>query len=260
MSLFPLYGAVVGLALGLTGGGGSILAVPLLMYALGLPLRDAVMVSLLVVGGTALFGAVLQRKLAVWRAGLVLSVGGLAGAPVGAWLGSRLPEPVVLGLLAALMAVLGIRLWRGRHATEVPLGFWACRREPDGVLRFHWPCAGKLGLAGGLTGLLAGVFGVGGGFLLVPALIWVAALPMERALPSSLVGIAGISAAAFISNSAHIDSFPWVQASLFLLGSLGGMLAGTWIKTRLSNQLLQQGFALVLVGVALWMGYQALFR
>lgn len=252
-----LSGVLVGLSLGLTGGGGSILAVPLLLGVLGMGLRDAVTVSLAVVGLTALYGAFLQRKQLLWGPGLVLGAGGVLGAPLGAWVGAGLPEGATLALFSALMLFIAWKMWRGGTGEDIPLSPWSCPRGPDGQLHFHLSCAGKLTAAGALTGVLSGIFGVGGGFLVVPALILVTAMPMPSALATSLVAIFLISAAAFVSNLAVVASFPTVTAAWFLLGGAIGMTGGTALKSKLPAEVLRRVFAAALVVVALWVGVRA---
>jgi uncharacterized membrane protein YfcA len=254
-----LCGVLVGVSLGLTGGGGSILAVPLLLFVLKVPLREAVAVSLAVVGLTALYGAIFQRRQVQWGAGGMLGVGGILGAPVGAVAGAALPEMVTLLLFAALMLFIGVKMWRSSGAQDVPLTAFSCRRDPDGVLRFHWPCAGKLIVAGAATGILSGIFGVGGGFLVVPALLLVTAMSMDRALATSLVGIALISAAALAANLVTLEKFPAVLAAWFLLGGAMGMTAGVAFKSRLPASMLKKIFAAAIVGVALWILGQSAF-
>ena len=250
-----LYGAVVGLSLGLTGGGGSIFAVPLLVYGLGLDFRRAVAVSLAVVGLTALYGAVLQarRGHVLWGAGAVLGLGGIAAAPLGAWLGARLPAQVALLLFAALMVFIGVRmLLRKETAGDVPLSWMSCERRPDGRPRFSLPCAGKLMAAGALTGMLSGIFGVGGGFLVVPALLVVTCVSIERALATSLVGIFLISASGFAANAGQLDPADWTLAGRFLVGSAVGMTAGAWLKTFIPARSLQRIFGLSVLGTAIY--------
>lgn len=253
-----LYGGLVGVALGLTGGGGSIFAVPLLLYAVGLSLRDAITVSLAVVGLTALYGAVFQRKLVNWWPGAMLGAGGILGAPGGAWIGTRLPEFWTLLLFAGLMLVIGVQMWRGANRDETRLYKFACRRDGDGVMRFRWSCAGKLLVAGAITGVLSGTFGVGGGFLVVPALLLVTAMPIERALATSLVCIALISASGFVSNLVTVQHFAFGLAAWFLAGGAVGMTAGAKLKSRLSGRLLKRIFAVGVVGVAVWILSQTL--
>jgi uncharacterized membrane protein YfcA len=252
-----LSGILVGLALGLTGGGGSILAVPLLLGILGLALRDAVAVSLAVVGLTALYGAALQWKQVRWGAGAVLGTGGILGAPLGAYVGANWPESLTLGLFALLMLFIAVKMWRGGQSQDVPLSLWTCRRDPEGRLHFQWSCAAKLGVAGAITGVLSGIFGVGGGFLVVPALLLVTAMPISSALATSLVGIFLISAAAFASNLLTLPSFPTMTAAWFLLGGAVGMTGGSWWKNSIPQELLRRVFAGALIVVALWVGARA---
>jgi uncharacterized protein len=258
MILTMLYGGIVGIALGLTGGGGSIFAVPLLLYAIGLPLREAVTVSLGVVGLTALYGAGFQRSLVSWLPGIIFGIGGILGAPAGAWIGARLPQFWTLVLFAGLMVFIGVRMWRDRK-TKPEVSRFTCRRDTDGVLRLRWPCSAKLLFAGGTTGVLSGTFGVGGGFLVVPALLLVTAMPIERALATSLVCIALISASAFFSNFLAIHNFPYVLAAWFLVGGALGMTLGASVKAYLSGPMLKRIFAVSIIGIGFWIGTQTLF-
>lgn len=253
-----IYGSVVGLSLGLTGGGGSIFAVPLLVYGLHVGLRRAVAISLAVVGLTALYGAALQARggRVLWGAGVALGCGGIAAAPLGAWFGARLPEKAGLIAFAALMVFIGIRMLRnGNQAAEVPMSWITCRREPEGKPRFHWRCALKLVAAGALTGILSGIFGVGGGFLVVPALLVVAGLDIDQALATSLVGIFLIAASGFAANSAELVSSDIPLALWFLGGAGVGMTLGAAAKTKISGARLRQFFAVSVLCVA---GYVAL--
>lgn len=250
-----VYGVIVGLSLGLTGGGGSIFAVPLLLYGLGLDFRRAVAVSLAVVGLTALYGAVLQarRGHVLWGAGAVLGLGGVMAAPVGAWIGARLPAQLSLLLFAALMIFIGVRmLLRKETVGDVPLSWISCERWPDGRPRFSLPCAGKLVGAGAVTGILSGIFGVGGGFLVVPALLVVTCVGIERALATSLVGIFLISASGFAANARHLAAGDWNLAGLFLIGSAIGMSGGAHLKNFIPARGLQLIFGLSVIGTAFY--------
>src|SRR5688572_7870911 len=112
-ALSLIFGAVVGLSLGLTGGGGAIFAVPLLVYGLGVPAREAVGISLLAVGSTSLVGFVqrARRGLVEFPTGLLFAVAGMFGAPAGSWLANRMPETLLLSLFAILMLVIAVRMW-----------------------------------------------------------------------------------------------------------------------------------------------------
>ncbi len=208
MILSLLFGLIVGFALGLTGGGGSVFAVPLLVYGLGVPAHEAVVISLAAVGTTALGGGLARLRTgeAELRTAFVFGLSGIIGAPLGAWLSPRFPEAALLAGFALLMLAVAIRMWRqaSRRPEETrlvragaDLGCRytgpACRYDPAGQLQFTSRCAARLMLTGSATGLLSGLFGVGGGFLIVPALVLVASLPMRRAVATSLWVIAIIS-------------------------------------------------------------------
>ena len=254
MSAALIFGIVVGLSLGLTGGGGSIFAVPLLIYGLGLPLRDAVTVSLAVVGTTAIFGAVLQSRhpgLVLWGAGAMLGLGGILGAPLGAKIGAALPDALALVLFSLLMMIIGARMLRSASPAEIPLSWAACARGEHGLPRFTPTCGGKLVAAGAVTGILSGIFGVGGGFLVVPALMFVTGISIERALATSLVGIALISAAAFVANLLiEPRALPASLAWFFLAGALGGMVAGSRVKHHLPATILRRIFGVSVLVLA----------
>lgn len=250
-----LFGIIVGLSLGLTGGGGSIFAVPLLVYGLGLDFRRAVAVSLAVVGLTALYGAILQarRGHVLWGAGAVLGLGGILAAPLGAWVGTKLPAQLSLLLFAALMIFIGIRmLLRKEKAGDVPLSWMSCDLQPDGRPHFSFSCAGKLIGAGAVTGVLSGIFGVGGGFLVVPALLVVTCVGIEQALATSLVGIFLISASGFAANAQHLAAGDWSPAGFFLIGSALGMTGGAWLKQFIPARGLQLLFGISVIGTAIY--------
>lgn len=255
MELTLLFGAIVGLSLGLTGGGGSIFAVPLLVYGMGMDFRRAVALSLAVVGLTALYGATIQarRGYVLWGAGAVLGIGGVAAAPVGAWLGTRMPEQLSLLLFAALMIIIGVRmLLRKATAGDVPLAWIRCEIQSDGKPKFTSRCAMKLVAAGAITGLLSGIFGVGGGFLLVPALLVVTCVSIERALATSLVGIFLISVAGFAANSGNLTESDIPLGTLFLIGSAVGMTGGAWLKQWIPASGLQTIFGVGVIGTAVY--------
>ncbi len=258
-----LYGAIVGLSLGLTGGGGSIFAVPLLVFGLGLAFRDAVVVSLAVVGLTALYGAVLQTRggQVLWGAGGVLGLGGILFAPVGAKIGVFLPQSAALLLFAGLMIVIGLRMFKASPppGEDVPLSAIRCEQDECGLPKFSTLCALKLLIAGAVSGILSGIFGVGGGFLLVPALLLVTGIEIGRALATSLVAIFLISASGLISNLLLVPHWPgWVQPILFLAGAALGMTGGAAIKPLLRATVLRRFFAAAVLLMACYIAVRAL--
>lgn len=244
-------GSLVGLSLGLTGGGGSIFAVPLLVYGLSLNFREAVALSLAIVGTTALYGASLQarRGVVLWGAGAVLGVGGILTAPLGAYVGDLLPDQLSILMFAVLMLVIGAQMVRNKAAQTT--SSLACDRNALGELSFSWPCAIKLFITGTVTGLLSGIFGVGGGFLLVPALLMVGGISIDSAMATSLVSITLISLSGFVSNLAHITGDSAPTAIWFLVGALGGMTIGASLKARLPTDILRRIFGVMIIATAL---------
>ena len=268
MLLSLLFGFAIGLALGLTGGGGSVFAVPLLVYGLGTPLHEAVVISLAAVGATALGGGLarLPDGQAEPRTAVMFGLFGIVGAPLGAWLHPRFPEAVLLAGFALLMLIVAARMWRqASHDPEAtrliraggdPSGDLAgpvCRYDASGQLQFTSRCAMRLTLAGTLTGLLSGLFGVGGGFLIVPALVLVASLPMRRAVATSLWVIAIISVIGLLSHVVAGHRLDVGTTTGFVLGGLGGMALGIAVGRRIAGPVLQKLFAGMIVAVAVFM-------
>ncbi len=265
-----LFGVIIGFSLGLTGGGGSIFAVPLLVYGLALPAHQAVGVSLFAVGATALGGAIVRlrrREVDLWAA-LLFGVAGMLGAPLGAALGAKLPPGGLLSGFAVLMLLVAARMWRqalrrpgetqvvraGVDARAASGSGPACRINPAGGLILSSRCARVLALGGLLTGALSGLFGVGGGFLIVPALVLMASLSIQRAVATSLLVIAIISISGGVAHLlAGHHTLNWTITVLFVLGGLGGMLLGARLSRRLAGPALQKLFAAAMIGVAVAM-------
>ena len=243
-----LGGAVVAFSLALVGGGGSILAVPILVYAVGI--RDphlAIGTSAIGVGVNALIGLAGKARAGAvrWRAGLPFALAGVVGAAAGSIAGKAFDGQALLGLFALLMLVVaGLMLHRG---------------EPEGHLERHDGTLGKLTLYGTLTGVLSGFFGIGGGFLVVPGLIAATAMPIFNAMATSLVAVAafGITTAGSYALSGLVD---WAVAGAFIGGGLIGSLAGQRLAVRLSTVrgALTKLFAGVIALVAVYMLWEVL--
>ncbi len=260
-----LFGAVVGLSLGLTGGGGAIFAVPLLVYGLGVPPREAVGISLAAVGATSLVGFLdrLRTRQVEIRTGLLFAAAGMLGAPVGSWLAGLIPETLLLGLFALMMIVVAARMWQQSSRTQrqhtVPdlgtpddLDGPTCRRDAKGALILSSRCAALLLLVGVLTGVLSGLFGVGGGFIIVPALVLFSGMSIHRAVGTSLLVIALVSVSGV---GAHLWAgrtiAPGVTA-VFIAGGVAGLFLGQLIGRRLSGPVLQKVFVAAILAVALF--------
>lgn len=244
--LGPLLGSIVGLSLGLTGAGGAILALPLLVYGLGLTPVDAVPVSLAAAGSAALAGFLqrLRSGEVAFGAGLLLASGGALGAPVGAWIGRHLPSGLLMALFACLLLAAAFRMWRGANqSVDGP-------PQPCAMGKLSPRCTTVLAAAGVFTGVLSGTFGVGGGFVIVPVLVLATGMPIRRATATSLLAIALVSGAAFASVLLQGRTVDLFVALPFLGGGVAGVVLGTALARHLPAVRLQQGFALIMLGVA----------
>jgi uncharacterized membrane protein YfcA len=245
------YGLMVGVSLGLTGGGGSIFAVPLLIYGLEVPVGTAIGLSLAAVGLTAGFGAALRLRAreVELRAGLVFAAAGMGLAPAGAWLGTKVSAALLICAFAVLMAIVGTRMWRGKAGAGLVPG--PCVTRPGGGLGPG--CYARLTAAGCAAGLLSGLFGVGGGFIIVPALLYVTGMSIHRAVATSLLVIFLISLSGVAAHLAHGQVFPMPLTALFVGGGFAGMFAGNALRARLPTRALQKVFAVGMWAVAAYM-------
>ncbi|MGK0298766.1 MAG: putative membrane protein YfcA [Gammaproteobacteria bacterium] len=250
-----IYGCIVGISLGLTGGGGSIFAIPLLVYGLNLSMTDAVSISLIAVALTAAVGAWYSHraKLLTWQPIIMFSIGGIIGAPIGLMFARQFLQSTLITGFAILTFFVGLIMWRKtftkpeesraiRAITSNDDKEPICKLSADGKLSFTTPCAAVLIIAGLLTGLLSGLFGVGGGFLIVPALMSVIELGIHRAVAASLmiitaIGLSG-SASTFVKGELQ-----WEILFPFITGSIIGMLLGRLIAIKIAGPTLQRIFA-----------------
>jgi uncharacterized protein len=257
-------GLAVGLVLGLTGAGGSILAVPLLMAGLGWTLPQAAPVALLAVCAATAFGTIVAWDMAYvrHRAALLMAAGALATAPLGVAAAQVAPLPLLTGLFAAVLAAVGLRLmlqaWRAPSAVvrasvagdALPArGRWV-RLKARGRIAWDAGAVAAIAVIGAVTGFAAGLLGVGGGFIIVPGLRAVSELSMHSVVATSLLAIALISAVAVASAAAHGVDLRWERSLPFVGGALLGMLAGRRVAPRLAGHRLQQGFAALMLATA----------
>jgi uncharacterized membrane protein YfcA len=262
MLLILTFGALTGLALGLTGGGGTMLALPFLMYGLGLPAHDAVAVSLVAVGIMAFVGALarLRAHQLQLHLGVLFAIAGMLGAPIGALVAHQLPAPVLTVGFAALTLIVAVRLWQRAYgplptdSAPLPdnalLRHAACRFDPTGKLRLTSHCLRLLIPTGFATGIISGLFGVGGGFVVVPALVLIAGIDIRQATATSLLVVALVSlsgAAGAFAGGVRVD--PLLIAGFAGAGVLG-LEIGSRFGRRLPERVIQRGFSVALVLVA----------
>ncbi|WP_422773798.1 sulfite exporter TauE/SafE family protein [Plantactinospora sp. WMMC1484] len=219
---------LIGVSLGLLGGGGSILAVPLLVYVAGLPAKEAIATSLLVVGVTSAVGVVPHARAGRvrWRTGLVFGLAGMAGAYPGGRLAGYVPAGLLLTGFALMMLGTAAAMIRGRRV--------------DRPVRHDVPVLRVL-VDGVAVGLVTGLVGAGGGFLVVPTLTLLGGLPMPYAVATSLVVIAMKSFAGLAGYLSTVD-IDWRLAAAVTAAAVAGSLVGGRLAGRIPEKLLRQGF------------------
>lgn len=242
-------GLLVGLSLGLFGGGGSIMAVPMMVYLVGVPTAHIAI-------GTSAFAVAVNAAIGLashashgsvrWRCAAVFSVAGIAGAYAGSTLGKLVDGQHLLFLFAILMLVVGALMFRNRHDKGDPNA--DCNRSN----------APKVALSGLITGGVSGFFGIGGGFLIVPALIAATGMTTLSAIGTSLVAVTafGLTTATNYALSGYVD---WGLAGIFILGGLAGGMLGERLARKLSTRsgALRTAFAVLVFAVAIYMAVES---
>ena len=234
--MIVVFGALIGLVLGGLGGGGSILTIPILVYLLGMNTHVAVTASLVIVGMNALVGIVLHYRAGhvQMKKALIFGLYGLVASYIGARLSSLLSGSLLLVLFGLLMLVIAINMLRPKQLIQAT------------TYQSWW-----MTLLGGLgVGFLTGFLGVGGGFLIVPALVLFLGMSMQDAIGSSLVVITMNSASSLLG---HLNSgaLPWLEIALFSLAGLVGLWLGTRITKKLPARRLSQIFAVFVLMLAI---------
>ncbi|MEQ1601852.1 MAG: sulfite exporter TauE/SafE family protein [Methylophilaceae bacterium] len=254
-------GLFVGFVLALTGAGGGLLSVPLLVFFLHLTIARAVPIALLAVmlaAGTAAVLA-LRAKTVRYKAASLMALCGFAGAPLGIWAAQRLPNDILTFVFVMMMFVVSISMLLQAHRQmHVPSAAEdcvsvQCQVNPAlGKLNWTAPCARAMVFVGSLAGFLSGLLGVGGGFIIVPAMRKFTNLDIKSIVATSLAAVALISVAGVIGYAVH-GSIAWFVAWPFAVGSVFGMVVGRRVAHRITGPRIQQIFAVfaLLVGMSL---------
>lgn len=250
--LSVLSGALVGSVLGLIGGGGSILAVPLLVYVVGVKSPHvAIGTSAVAVALSAFMSLLGHARLGNvrWPCAILFTVAGIAGAAVGSTLGKAVDGGRLLLLFGVLMIAVSIMMLIRKPVT--PASFVPLSRQSAPVL------APRLAGYGLVTGTLAGFFGIGGGFLVVPGLVAASEMPLLAAIGSSLVSVTAFGITTAVSYAAS-DLIDWRLVALFVIGGAMGSLVGGRLATRLAGQ--KATLAKVFAGIVATAGIYVVFR
>ncbi|MAP62726.1 MAG: permease [Microbacterium sp.] len=244
IALALAFGAVIGILLGLLGGGGSIMAIPALVYALGLDFEQAVLVALIVIAVASAVGAIPKARAGQvnWRLAGVFAVVGIPATFAGSAIGDHLPQTAIMVGFAVVMVVAGIRMLTDSDDTG-----GACEINAGGI---NWRrCAPRSIPAAVAVGLLTGLFGVGGGFLIIPALVIMLGVEMPIAVGTSLLIITANSAAG-IASHAQDATINWSLTAAFVGTAVAGSLIAGKLGTKLDNTRLQHWFAYLVFVVA----------
>jgi uncharacterized membrane protein YfcA len=248
-------GGIVGFTLGLVGGGGSIMAVPLLVYVVGVASPHAAIgtsaVAVAVSAAANLVGHARARTVK-WNCAAVFALAGIAGAAAGAHFGKLVDGGRLLTLFGALMILIGLLMLRPRKSGG----------DPDiRLTRKNLHLLPYLAGIGFLVGALSGFFGIGGGFLIVPGLIAATGMPLINAIGSSLFAVTafGLTTAASYAASGLVD---WPLAGLFILGGAAGGLGGIALARRLSTHqhALTRIFSAIVIGVGIYVAAHGVLR
>jgi uncharacterized protein len=252
--LASIAGTLVGFVLGLVGGGGSIIAVPLLLYLVGVPTAHmAIGTSAVAVSLSALSNLINQARqgMVKWPCAILFSASGIAGTFLGSTSALRLPGSQLIILFGALMLIVGITMLLKKNAEgnpDVRLSLTTAKTMAPWLI--------ATGLA---VGTLAGFFGIGGGFLIVPAMMFATGMPIRNAIATSLVSITVFGAATAI-NYAAAGEVDWKLAAYFIAGGIIGGFAGTFTGTKLGQQknTLNTIFAVFVIATGIYVVFKSL--
>lgn len=238
------FGMLVGLSLGMTGSGGSILAIPLLVYGAHVPISEALTISLIMVAMIAAFGAIKQTRQGKvdWRAAILFSLSGIIISPVVVSLTHEMNDGIRMGLFAILMILVALKMIIPTKARDT-----AIEKKPEDN-----PSLAAIAFAGGIAGCLAGFFGVGGGFIIVPLLVLVFFMPYNLAVGTSLASIALISSSAVIGHFLKGTTIDIHIIVPFVIGGMAGMVIGTYIISMIPETLAKKIFAFIIGGMAIF--------
>jgi len=243
-------GVLVGLVLALTGAGGAILAIPLLVYAMHLNVQQAAPIALLAIFVASSMGAAqgLHKGIVRYKTAMLIAFFGLVLAPTGVKLSHYLPHQLLSVMLAAILVFVAIRIWQqastpivSGEAQETP----ACAINPA-TSKLFWTasCTKRLIFTGSIAGLLSGLLGVGGGFVIVPSLNKVSNFSTQTIVATTLTVVAIVSAGSLAMHM-HTTQVQWAIAVPFTIGTTLAMLILGSLRSYIPNQISQRGFALL---------------
>ncbi|MBU3564073.1 sulfite exporter TauE/SafE family protein [Polynucleobacter sp. Tro8-14-1] len=261
----PALGVFVGILMGLTGAGGGILSVPLLVFAFHMPISEAGPIALTAIALSAGIGAIigLNEKVLRYKTAMFMALFGLILSPLGLWVAQRAPNTPLLLIFSGILIYVASKMFI--QATQTIAGKAPKLIKPPpcqldmsiGKLIWTVPCARSLMLVGACAGFLSGLLGVGGGFIIVPSLKKFTDLPMKAIVATSL-GVLAIVSAGGAAISLLSGTLDFTIAAPFAIGSLAGLLIGKVLEKNISGPRVQQIFSIFTFLVALSLIYKCI--
>ena len=248
-----ISGSLIGASLGLLGGGGSILTVPILVYVIGQDVHSAIGISLAIVGLSSLFGMLVHQHNGNvrFKSGILFGVVSMIGAIPGTWLNRLVIGKVILILFGLMMIAVALSMLH-KKVSKAELN--NTRRPCEAYSLRDWL---HLSLWGGIVGFLTGFFGVGGGFLIVPALVLIGNFSPHQAIGTSLLIITMASLSGFLGHLGF-GNLDFKVLGLFSVGGLAGVILGSALAGRMSDRKLAKGFAWFIMMIGSFVLYKNL--
>ncbi|BAW80725.1 hypothetical conserved protein [Candidatus Nitrosoglobus terrae] len=262
LSFFP--GIIAGFILGLTGAGGSIIAIPLLIFSLHITVAEAGPVALfsIAISASVAVSTALRQGIVRYRAAGLITIISILLTPTGIWVAHRLPDPLLMALFSGVLVIAAWYMYHRSSYLAAPLSKDFCPpchfSLESGHLIWTIPCARGLIFSGIITGFLSGLLGVGGGFITIPALRKVSDLPIQAVIATSLAITALISTIGVISATS-MGYMNWSLALPFSTGTVTGTLIGRRYAYHFDETRLQRSFAILAWGIALIMFTKAVY-
>jgi uncharacterized protein len=257
-----LLGVFIGLVMSLAGAGGGILAVPLLLFFLHIPLSQATPIGLLAVACAASIGAIIGLKngLVRYRAALLMSIAGVALSPLGIWSASRINNQYLIIIFSLILLYVSYVSFKEQSLNVVNETTQPACNTNDQSGRFIWTskCSISMMLTGAIAGFLSGLIGVGGGFVIVPALQKLSMLSMQSVVATSLA-VTAIIASTVVAGNAAIGNLNLQIALPFSLAAVAGMLMGTLLAGKVDAKILKKVFAALALIVSVLMLSRVIF-
>lgn len=242
-------GLIIGIILALTGAGGTILAIPLLVFFLNLTIPQAAPVALFALALSASYTALIGLKAGIvrYKAASLMAILGMSIAPIGVWLAHYLPAGLVSLLFALVLIYVALHMWQNPPSNLENTSPAVCQTNPI-TSRLFWTaeCTARLSLAGSVAGLLSGLLGVGGGFVIVPSLRKVSSFDMQTIIATSLAVIALISTSGFLTYALR-STINWEIVLPFGISTLVGTFIGRTFAVKIPANLSQRMFSMLAI-------------